>query len=307
MTVAVMHYPLNSIPFWLTHTIERDFVRRGVFPALRAETAIEVEASRRRSLHILAPSVAAEVLADAKDARGRPQAQRGLNMAYTCHIKHLMLQIDDAEHRAAISAAPSAKRTYENTYTEGWYGSRRQLEASDFTIASALPGEDGCSARSVTIRDPRGYKASAQLVSGLWRDFYSVTVQLPDEHRERLKEAKAAESEREREKYFTELRLKIGPTTPAAFRKQASERFWKYVRMTVMELEGQYGYRLDESSIERFVDTASEAFHIIMDGTVSGHSLKDQQAITQRDAARNDRPLQRFLAQCKSEGPEGNA
>ena len=307
MTVAATHYPLDTVRLWLTHTIENDYARRGVFPALRAAAAVEVEASRRRSLHILAPTVAAELLADAKNTRSRPQAQRGLNMAYTRHIEHLMLEMEDAGYRAAISAAPSATRKYESAYTEEWYGSRRQLEASGFTIASALPGEEGCSARSVNICDQRSFKASATFVSAFWPDFYCVTVKLPDEHREKLKEAEAAQRDREREKHFAELRVKVGPKTPAEFRKHASERFWKHVRMTVGELEGYFGYQLDESSIERFVDTAADAFHIIMDGTVSGRSLKEQQAITQRNAARNDRPLQRFLAQCKSEGLEDDA
>ena len=307
MSVASRHYPFDTVRFWLTPAIELDFVRRGVFPTLRTEAAVEVEASRKRSLHVLSLAIAAQVLADAQDIRSRPQSQRGLHVAYTRHIEQLKQQLEEAAERLRIAAAPTATRTHESAYSESWYGSRRQLESSGFAIERALPGEDGCPSRSVNMLDQRGYKASAQLVSRFWPDFYSVLVQVPEERREKLKEAKAAEQERDRKKYFAELRLKIAPTTPTAFRNHASETFWKYVRMTLGELEGSYGYRLDESSIERFVDAAAEAFHIIKDGTVSGRSLKEQQAGAQREAARSDQSLQRFLARCESDSPGGGA
>ena len=190
MTTAIRQAQLDAVLLWLTPVIEHDYDARGVFPFLRAREAVKVQ-NNGQSLHLLAPEVAADVLADAQALHRKPQPQRGLKLAYGKLVENLKAAIRQANWRVTTATSPTASRAGGSHYHERWFGSRRQLEASGFTVAGALPG-DAAAAMAASIRDRRGYHATAALVSALWPDFFQVTVILPDKHRRMLAAAEIA-------------------------------------------------------------------------------------------------------------------
>lgn len=290
---------LDAVLFWLTPTVERDYIARNIFPAVRRLAAFKTQNNGQSLLH-LKPTTAAELLADARVQYEKPLTQRGLKVAYRCLLDQLRHQIKMAEERAAIARASAATCTSSSHYMETWYGSRSQLEASGFTIDGPLPGEEGMSKRRGRAQDKRGYGAAVMLVEpNLWPGLFKVEVRLPEEHREQLKKAQQSDKRRR----AMELAVKDAPATQAQFRSEAAQRFWLWVNLTICELRDGVGFRLSDASIDEFKDAASEAFHAIREGEVIGESLKKRYAVMQHEDARKDVALQRFIASCRPGAP----
>lgn len=295
MKAALKCFPLDTVILWVTPTVERDYIARNAFPALRNAAAVELRSGGAR--HMLTLAEAADVHADA-DAQYK-KTRHGVKLAYGRLERGLVQEIQSAQERVAQAALERATQLWGHTHGEAWRGSRRQLAASGFVMEEALPGEGEAVSRRARARDHRGFAAMVSATP--WEGVFVATVTFPKEHIEKLCQAEKAEEDRRKEAYREALILQHAPATPAAFLEGARTRFWNHVNRTVGELRGCYGYRLDESSVQDFLDSAAEAFHAIADGSVTGKSLHEHIAANRLEAARKDAGLQRFLTACRSE------
>ena len=288
-------FPLAAVVFWLTPTVERDYIARNAFPALRTATAVELRSGGSR--HMLTLAEAADVLADA--ASQYEKTQRGVKLAYGRLQHWLNEEIQCSQKRMALAALEHATQRSDVDWRESWHGTRRQLEASGFMIEGALPGESGAASTKARILDRRGYPATAFATP--WNGLFDVTVHIPAEVSKRLAEAAAADKERRAEESRIALVLQYAPATPEAFREDVNRRFWNHVKCIRDELRGGCGYRMDDQTIEKFTEAVSKACDAIFLGCVTGKSLHEHIASNRLEAARKDAGLQRFLTACRSE------
>jgi hypothetical protein len=125
------------------------------------------------------------------------------------------------------------------------------------------------------------------------RSVYVVRVAVSAEETERRLAERKAKSERERE--LKELRAL--PQTQAGFLRHGADVFWEFVtvaRFTLMN-EARFGFRVDDDTLEEFMDAAGNAYWAIRNGGAVGKSPRVKLRNLQFAEAQRNGPLQTFL------------
>jgi len=172
--------PIDTVEIWITPAIARDHIARGVFPQLRAETALELRCTGN-ALHRMSLQRAIELQADARQRHDEVDVQPGLKTAYTGFSWKLRKQIDQTQERidgATIRQVASLDR---HPWADVWKGTRQQLVAAGFAIDGPLPGEPGYVLYALIAKDPRGRQAR---ITQSWAGYYQAIVDNPSWKRE---------------------------------------------------------------------------------------------------------------------------
>jgi len=167
--------PLDTVLLWLTMTVERDFVERGVFPSLRYTSAKGNRASS--SLHYLTEEQAQALLADA--LHRVKQVRKGLKTAYNGHVNALQAAMAEAVERPSVFAAPSAVCLRQDGMWHVWRGTKQQLQTQGIQRDGPWPGEPGGKDHRCGATDARGYKTSVKRYSTMWPGLFVATISVP--------------------------------------------------------------------------------------------------------------------------------
>ncbi len=166
MADATNALPLNTVVLWVTNTIERDYVARGVFPKIRLQLSKELRSNA--TLHCLMPAEAEAMLADATKRASAPAVEhRWLRKAYGAFINDLRAATVEADARPAAFATPAAVNIHRSDTCERWRGTKGQLQAIGIRLDAPWPGEAG-GKRWGCARDARSYKTSITKWSTIW-------------------------------------------------------------------------------------------------------------------------------------------
>lgn len=279
---------LDSVVLWLTLTIERDYIERGVFRAYRAETAAASRANA--TLHYLTRDQAQALLDDA-EAR-RLDTYKSLKVAFNAHAANLRSALDEAKGRRAKFEATEPVCTYRSEWSENWRGTKEQLKSIGVALEGPYPGEQGGKERWAQTRDQRGYKVRITRASTTWPGLFLADIEVPEEVRKKMREAeKQTTAEKERLQ-----RLKTLPATPDKFREEVAKTFWMFASATKAQMQAKDGYRFTDGVVEEFMDAVSEAYWAIKDGQTVGRSPREKLEQVLCANAKADVPLQRFLS-----------
>jgi hypothetical protein len=279
---------LDSVVLWLTLTIERDYIERGVFRAYRAETAAASRANA--TLHYLTCDQAQALLDDA-EAR-RFDAYKSLKVAFNAHAANLRSALDEAKGRRAKFEATEPVCTYRSEWSENWRGTKEQLKSIGVALDGPYPGEQGGKERWAQTRDQRGYKVRITRASTTWAGLFLADIEVPEDVRKKMQEAKKeADAEKERLQ-----RLKTMPATADKFREDVAKTFWMFASATKAQMQAKDGYRFTDEVVEEFMDAVSEAYWSIKNGQTAGRSPREKLQQVMCAKAKSDKSLQRFLS-----------
>ena len=279
---------LDSVVLWLTPTIERDYIERGVFRAYRAETAAGSRANA--TLHFLTHDEAQALLDDAEVRR--LETHKSLKAAFNAHAANLRMAIDEASTRRASLEATEPVCKYSSEMFERWRGSKEQLRSLGIWCDTPYPGEAG-GKRWMQARDRRGYKVRITRASTIWAGLFDADIELPAEVREAKREKqRAVKEERARLQ-----ELKTMPATPDKFRSAVADSFWSWVCGVVKpQMESKDGYRFAPDVVDEFIETVTEAYWALREGETIGCSPRKRLQQVLCANAKADAPLQRFLS-----------
>jgi hypothetical protein len=283
---------LDSVELWLTPTIEQDFEMRGAFPALRAAHAVARRSASGWGLHFLQADLAEALLADCMTRKA--EVAGGMLNAYHGHERRLREAIKEARERDAAFSAAGPRRVKGWGDTERWIGTSAQFRTMGI---KAFPGEgDGVSRAKLKTKDSRGFAAQVCRSTSLWAGLFEVTITTP--RKELAKPAQPSQSAQD----LSQLAPSQG-----AFR----QRLTRCLEVIAIELrdrmQQELGYRYTKEAVDEFMDAMAEARETLKAGTVVGRS-RDQEI--QRQAAqraKDDKPLQDFLARLGDLPPEPEA
>lgn len=279
---------LDAVVLWLTLTIERDYIERGVFRAFRTETA---SASRANAtLHYLTQAEAQALLDDAEVRR--LDVYKSLKVAFNAHASNLRAALEEAQKRRAKWEAAEPVCTYRSEWSENWRGTKEQLRSLGIALDGPYPGEQGGKERWAQTRDRRGYKVRITRASTTWPGLFLADIEVPKDVRDKMRESeKQAAAEKERLQ-----RLKTLPATPDKYREEVAKTFWMFASATKAQMQAKDGYRFTDEVVEEFMDAVSEAYWAIKDGQTVGRSPRDKLQQVLCAKAKADVPLQRFLS-----------
>lgn len=275
--------PLDTVLLWLTMTVERDFVERGVFPTLRYTSAKSNRTSS--SLHYLTEGQAQAVLADA--LQRVQQVRKGLKTAYNAHVNALQTAMAEAGERPSIFAAPAAVCLQENGMWDVWRGTKQQLQAQGIQRDGPWPGEPGGKDHRCGATDARGYKTSVKRYSTTWPGLFVATIETPYEVRKREYDRSANDDKAEK----IRRDLASMPKSADDFRSNLIADVRRSLRFLLSwhsKVSEYHGFRLAEGTMEQ-VDEA-------LDGVVEVLG----KASVQFDAALHAEVEQRYRAELAS-------
>lgn len=287
--------PLDTVLFWLTAAVERDYEARGAFPALRRSTAQGFRAAS--TLHYLSTDEAAAVLADA--LAKRQSDRRGIGQAYKALVKSLQSATEEAVARPALFAAPRAQCLHKSDSRESWFGTKQQLQAHGIQLTGPWPSEPGGKERYAVTRDSRGYKTNITRFSSIWAGAYLACIQIPYEvwgakFERKSKpistdaDAEAAQRNVQRNVAAARRNLAEVPTSADDFRRHVVQRMREMIRIPLdLALEpADYhgGYTLDEDAVGEI----HASFDAVVEAVVGARVKFDQ--------ARHTAIIQRYRA-----------
>ncbi|MDP9126098.1 MAG: hypothetical protein M3N82_16145 [Pseudomonadota bacterium] len=270
---------LDSVELWLTPTVEQDFEQRGAFPELRKAHAAAVRSASGWGLHFLVCGQAELVLADC--VRRITEVAGGVMNSYHGHERRLRQAMKEAQEREALFRAAAPRRVDAFGDQERWVGTSEQFRAMGVTT---FPGDGISGARSkLRTVDSRGYSARVCRNSSLWPGLFEVTITLPKAARTKPASQPSPDL------------VGLAPTQ-VVFRRRATEVFERIAIDLRNHLQSDVGYRYSKEAVESFMDAMAEAREALQVGSIVGRS-QDQEI--QRAAAlraKDDKPLQAFIA-----------
>lgn len=281
---------LDAVLLWVTPVVERDYAARGVFPNIRSDRATHARANA--TLHPLTRPDAQVVLADAEGRLAR--ATKGAQVAYKAHAENLREAIKEAKSRRSEFEAADPVCTDKSPWSETWQGTKKQLQAMGIGIAFALPGEPGGNPRTASTRDRRGYAVRIKRASTVWTDFYEAYISIPETPRTPVDATKS-----ERRGAVDDLiiaRLKAMPATPEKFKGDVATNFSIHIATTARAMRGEGGFRFTDEAIDKFVQAAIVAMSALHNGDTEGLAPLETMRGVLCARAKDDEPLQRFLA-----------
>jgi hypothetical protein len=272
---------LDSVEFWLTHTIKHDYELRGVFHDLCAPAPAARNGSGWQ-LRFVSIAQAEAVLVDcvqrASSVRG------GLLNAYRNHERRMRESIVDAADRPALFESAEPRCFHRVDTEERWIGTREQLDTLGIRPlgAEAWPREAGRGGIKIFGKDARDYSACVLRSANLWPQLFEVAITLPQSKR-----AKPPLAQR---------KLADLATTPGTFRQRASACF-EHVAFELRKLLlAELGYRYSKEAVDTFMDVMAEAREVLRAGEIVGRSRDQEMHRLAALQAKDDKPLQNFLA-----------
>ena len=283
---------LDSVEFWLTHAVRQDYELRGVFRDLCAEPASARNGSGWQ-LRFISRGQAEALIADC--VQHAVEVRGGLLNAYRNHERRMRAALAEAAGRAALFESAEPMCVLRTGREERWIGTREQLNALGIQPlgTEAWPRETGRAGTKIYAKDARGYPASVSRSSNLWPRLFEVAIDLP---RQQCAEPPPAQRQ-----------LSSLSPTQAVFRQRTTTLFEHFAIELRNLLRPEVGYRYSKEVIDEFMGAMAEAREALQTGTIVGRSRDQeiQHAAAQR--AKDDAPLQAFLAGLRSLPDEPNA
>lgn len=279
---------LDAVVLWLTPTIEHDYVRRGVFEAIRTANASVARANA--TLHYLTLDQAQELLIDA-DSR-RLSAHKSLKTAFNAHAVKLRAAIEEARTRPAMWGSSKVVCLSRSSRYEQWRGTKEQFKTLGIALNGPYPGEPGGNKGWAITQDRRGFKVCLSRASTTWPGLYLAEIELPADGSDTAiggnTEASNAD-ERAR-------RLGRLPDTADKFRDGVAKTFWMLAGATKAQMRPKDGYRFTDEAIELFMVAAYDAYLALKEGKTTGVSPRSALQAMRLSDARADSTLQRLLS-----------
>jgi hypothetical protein len=260
---------LDDVVVWLTFTLERDYARRGVFPAVRRSKAVHERAGA--CLFYLTQKAALGLLRDAEAHRDLTSA--GVKHAYTNLIHRLSSAIAEAEDRRKIFEATEPHCESKSEYSECWIGRKEQFAAIGVHLDGPWPGESGGNRRWVKITDARGYPTSLSKHSEMWGT-YRAYIEVPKEAR------LSAEDKRQLDHVRTQAQEKLDamPKTAEEFRRlqmqSAREVLSSLFKPGAVD---SHGYSWPEDSVCAILMAGDAIVEAILQAEIAFDSARHQQ------------------------------
>ena len=278
--------PLNSVLLRVTPTIERDYVRRGVFPRIRQAHALTLLSAAE--LHLLSPDEAGELLEDARASHR--VADRGLKNAYRGLVSTLTVAMEEAREREKAFSETAAVAVRISDTGETWRGTKDQLLAHGIKPCrehQPWPFEPGAK-KWIRAKDSRGYNCTITRFAPLWPGLYEAHITIPFSVWGKQREHERTDPE------VAQRSLEAMPKTADEFRVRVVQWMRRDLRNTLdlfTKLQDWHGFTLAEGVF----DEVEEAFDAVV--AVFEH------AEVRFDAARHAEIAQGYRAQIAAGDP----
>lgn len=288
---------LDAVLVWLSFTVERDYIDRSVFPAMRRERAV-----RWTGGSMLFYLTVDEAEALREDAQARRESVRGaVKNAVGKHAQALGDAIEEGRTRRATFAAAQPVCAYKSEYSEDWHGTKEQLLAMGICLPGPWPGEPGGKARWARATDSRGYPLNITRHCTIWGTF-RARIDIPQEVR------REAESHEERAKKLTYAQQNLNrvPRTSEDFLWDCVENVRRMFRVYVnAEPSDFHGYTLTEESVSNILMSMDEVVDAIVNAEVAFDAERQQKVLLkyQKEIADLDGSFQRKLSLLTKRNP----
>jgi hypothetical protein len=280
---------LDDVVVWLTFTLERDYARRGVFPAVRRSKAVHERAGAY--LFYLTQTGARALFDDAEAHRNLSSG--GVKHAYTNLIKRLATAISEAEDRRKIFEARGPHCEYRSEYSEHWVGTKDQLATLCLKFDGPWPGEPGGNKRWVKATDARGYPTSLSKHSEMWGT-YMARIDVPREVRMSEEDKRQIDLARGK----AQANLDALPKTVEEFRRSQMQLAREFLGVVIKPGPVEaHGYSWPEESVCAILMAADAIVEAISQADVTFDAQRHEQieAGIRQELARTDVAFQRTL------------
>lgn len=287
---AVLQTPhVETVILGISVTIERDYIQRGVFPALRNQNAVSWSGST--GFHHLTIDEAEALLEDARACR-ESAVNGGTTNAYSSHVRALENTIKEARTRKATLEAKEPVCERKSEYSEHWHGTKEQLLAIGICLDGPWPGEPGGKLRWAKTTDKRGYPASLSRYSATWGT-YRVRIEIPQEERR----GKEDEEQRAKKRDEAQRSLDHMPYSADSFRRDIAKSVRRLLQIGVEPLPTKWhGYAFDDESLTAILVSGDAVVESIMAAKVNFDAKRHQEialgykkAIAEADNAFQDK------------------
>ena len=297
---------LDTVFVSLSFTIEKDYIARGVFSALRHGNAIELKGNG--SLHFLTQDEAEALL---EDAAARKESARGSMLAgYGSHIRNLTSAIEQAKARRAIFAAPAALQTYKSDYSEEWRGTKEQLQAIGFRLAGPWPTEPGGKTRWSKATDGKDHDVHITRHWGYdnWPWLFEARFDYLDSELP----PKPIDTQRQKKLSMAKLELEAIPKSAEDFRWECIEDIRRSLSCGIRYRSGQrdgerfHGYTLTDEAVEAILLSLDAVVEAIDEAEVHFDAELHRKCVLRRqhDIAALDSTFQSTLATLAKPNPK---
>ncbi|MDI1339362.1 hypothetical protein [Polaromonas sp.] len=291
---------LNTVLVWVTFTIERDYIERGAFPALRSQNAVIQHGSS--SLHYMSAKSVAPILADARSRAA--ETSRGLRNSYNAFHRSLDHALKEAEERPALFHAPAAVCTYKHEgYSERWRGTKQQLKEMGIVLDGPWPNEEGGKERWAKAKDSKGRDSFITAYSKTWGGLFEVRIEIP----ERERRAALGASELEKKRALAQANLDSLPADRDDFRMELANDLRRILSVVIPTSPvAHHGFALTEDAVEAILMSADAVVEAIFQAEVSFDKAKHKaiELRYQQQIAECDQSFQQVLGQLTAVRPE---
>lgn len=287
---AVLQTPhVETVILGLSMTIERDYIQRGVFPALRNQNAVTWSGST--GFHHLTIDEAEALL---EDARARLEsAFKWLKNAYSSHVRALGGAIKEAKTRRGKLETKEPFCEYKDENCEFWHGTKEQLLAIGICLDGPWPGEPGGKLSWAKATDKRGYPLRLSRYSTTWGTTYRVRIEIPQQDRR----GKEVEEQRAIKRYEAQIRLRDMPSSADGFRRDLVKSIRHMLQCFIPAKPSEWhGYALDDESVTAILVSGDAVVEAIMAAKVNFDAKRHQEialgykkAIAEADNAFQDK------------------